>query len=108
MDGKDMSGRRSHNESCDRAGLGHCILFSSMIVRRLLSTVRPGFSLSPTIRQLLDSRPETERIVTVCGWIKSVRRQKNVAFAAITDGSDAKGIQAVLLKGIDDEILRRS
>jgi asparaginyl-tRNA synthetase len=84
------------------------ILFSSMIVRRLLSTVRPGFSLSPTIRQLLDSRLETERIVTVCGWIKSVRRQKNVAFAAITDGSDAKGIQAVLSKGIDDETLRRS
>jgi hypothetical protein len=76
-----------------------------MIVRRLFSTARP---LSPTIKQLLDSRPETERIVTVSGWIKSVRRQKNIAFAAITDGSDAKGIQAVLSKGTDDEMLRRS
>jgi len=80
----------------------------AMIIRRLFSTARPGLSLSPTIRQLLDSRPGIERIITVSGWIKSVRRQKNVAFAAITDGSDAKGIQAVLLKGTNDELLRRS
>ncbi|PCH41688.1 asparaginyl-tRNA synthetase, partial [Wolfiporia cocos MD-104 SS10] len=33
--------------------------------------------------------------VTVNGWVKSVRRQKNIAFAVISDGSSEQGLQAV-------------
>lgn len=33
------------------------------------------------------------------GWIKSVRKQKNVAFAVLTDGSSAQGLQAVFVGG---------
>ncbi|EDR12141.1 uncharacterized protein LACBIDRAFT_166907, partial [Laccaria bicolor S238N-H82] len=36
---------------------------------------------------------------TVSGWIKSIRKQKNVSFAVLTDGSSYKGLQAVFLKG---------
>lgn len=54
------------------------------------------FALPATIRQLLSSGQEAGSKVQVHGWIKSVRRQKNVAFAVINDGSCASGLQAVL------------
>jgi hypothetical protein len=34
--------------------------------------------------------------LTVHGWVRSIRKQKRVAFAALTDGSCAEGMQAVL------------
>lgn len=63
--------------------------------RRLLST----YKLPPTINQLLsrhfDSTKPPSQPATVHGWVKSIRRQKNVSFAVITDGSSAAGMQAV-------------
>lgn len=34
--------------------------------------------------------------VAVRGWIRSVRKQKQVSFATVNDGSNLKGIQAIL------------
>ncbi|KAG6914530.1 hypothetical protein DXG01_016767 [Tephrocybe rancida] len=71
-----------------------------MLLRRFASTVASSssFKLPPTIRQLLalKSQPD-EQLVTVSGWIKSIRRQKNVSFAVLTDGSSPQGLQAVFL-----------
>ncbi|KAG2143075.1 hypothetical protein DEU56DRAFT_793379 [Suillus clintonianus] len=65
-----------------------------MLLRRFASTS----TLPPTIRQLLSSLQGTgqEAKVQLSGWIKSVRRQKNVTFVVINDGSCASGLQAVL------------
>ncbi|KAH0586906.1 hypothetical protein H2248_005742 [Termitomyces sp. 'cryptogamus'] len=63
------------------------------------STSRTGpFRLHPTIKQLLAApvQPE-EQLVTVSGWIKSIRRQKKVSFAVLTDGSSSQGLQAVFV-----------
>jgi len=49
----------------------------------------------PTIRQLLTAPSGTSARIEINGWIKSVRRQKNVAFAVISDGSCGRGLQAV-------------
>ncbi|KAH9946149.1 asparaginyl-tRNA synthetase [Epithele typhae] len=63
-----------------------------MLARRLFSSA----SLPPTIRQLLASPPPPHAaVVEVNGWIKSIRRQKKVAFAVISDGSSDSGLQAV-------------
>ena len=51
--------------------------------------------LPPTIRQLL-SAPTTDARVQVNGWVKSIRRQKNITFAVISDGSSARPLQAVI------------
>ncbi|CCL99001.1 uncharacterized protein FIBRA_01009 [Fibroporia radiculosa] len=60
-----------------------------------LCSLCTGF-LPPTIRQLLSpSNAELCSPVRVNGWVKSVRRQKNVAFAVISDGSSERGLQAV-------------
>lgn len=66
-----------------------CIL---MLLKRFASTG----TLPPTIRQILSSGKDTASNVHVHGWIKSVRRQKNVTFAVVNDGSCASGLQTVL------------
>ena len=67
--------------------------------------------LPPTIRQLLrsplPSNLPKSTTTTVSGWIKSIRKQKNISFAVITDGSSTKGLQAVLVKGADENLLKR-
>ncbi|KAF9479747.1 asparaginyl-tRNA synthetase [Pholiota conissans] len=65
------------------------------------------FSLPRTIRQLLERPPSADDATTVFGWIKSIRKQKNMSFAVITDGSSANGLQAVLLKGKDDDLFKK-
>jgi asparaginyl-tRNA synthetase len=90
-----------------------------MIRQRLLSSYASPLLFSaprftPTIHQLLAACPEAdnaqgEHQVTVSGWIKSVRRQKNVSFAVVTDGSSATGLQAVFVgTGKDSGELKRS
>ncbi|BGP39692.1 asparaginyl-tRNA synthetase [Rhodotorula kratochvilovae] len=39
---------------------------------------------------------------TLSGWIRSVRRQKNISFAVLSDGSQVGGVQVVLPKGLDE------
>ena len=68
--------------------------------------------LPPTIRQLLRSSLSSnlpKSTTAVSGWIKSIRKQKNISFAVITDGSSTKGLQAVLVKGDkdDEDLLKR-
>ena len=65
-----------------------------MLFRRFASTVPRR--LPPTIRQILAQEPEPQAILSVTGHIKSVRKQKRVAFAAVNDGSCPEGLQAVL------------
>jgi len=52
-------------------------------------------SSSSSIAALLSRRAEAES-VTVHGWVRSVRRQKKIAFAAIGDGSSLDSVQVVL------------
>lgn len=90
-----------------------------MLTRYLLrpSVLRSphNYRLPPTITQLLKSNAEPQTAdattTTVSGWIKSIRKQKNVSFAVITDGSSDKGLQAVLLKkkgqSEDESVIRR-
>jgi asparaginyl-tRNA synthetase len=61
--------------------------------RRFASTS----TLPPTIRQLLSSPTSPSSSVQVNGWVKSVRRQKKLSFAVISDGSSAPGLQAVFI-----------
>ena len=51
-------------------------------------------SLPRTVKQLLASAPQNE--INVSGWIKSIRQQKRVAFAELTDGSTSDSLQVVL------------
>ncbi|KAI4293957.1 asparaginyl-tRNA synthetase [Schizophyllum commune Loenen D] len=68
--------------------------------RRFASQYAPR-RLPPTIKELLGSNIPQETSVSLNGWIKSIRKQKRVSFAVISDGSNAKGIQAVFPNTLD-------
>lgn len=61
---------------------------------RRLHTARQ--SLPKTIKSILNEKCSTDAPVSINGWIRSVRTQKNVSFANVNDGSNLKGIQAIL------------
>lgn len=65
-----------------------------MLFRRFASTA--SRRLPPTIRQLLAQEVDPQTVLSVTGHIKSIRKQKRVAFAAVNDGSSPEGLQAVL------------
>ncbi|KAH7912364.1 hypothetical protein BJ138DRAFT_1083725 [Hygrophoropsis aurantiaca] len=81
--------------SLPRAPPNHRLFSSS---QAYLSTKYP--SRPQTIRQLLSCPEPSVSVqsspIEVSGWVKSIRRQKNVTFALINDGSWAPGVQAVL------------
>lgn len=47
------------------------------------------------IKKLYENAPENGESVTVCGWVKSVRVSKGLAFLSISDGSCFKPLQIV-------------
>jgi asparaginyl-tRNA synthetase len=49
------------------------------------------------VAQLLEQNAAQEQ-VELWGWIRSVRKQKRIAFAVVGDGSTTASVQAVLQK----------
>ncbi len=52
-----------------------------------------------------------KKTVTVCGWVRTIRQSKNIAFMEINDGSGFKGLQVVLESdklGNFDEIISQN
>lgn len=75
--------------------------FSNPRIRLNLQAQQVTFARSSsTIAQLLSDTASTPgsspRHLTVNGFVRSVRKQKRVAFAAISDGSSYEALQAVL------------
>lgn len=57
-----------------------------------MSTIKPQ---KAGIAGLL-GRNEAVKNATVNGWVRSLRKQKKIAFAALQDGSTLEPLQAVL------------
>ncbi|KAJ2020934.1 asparaginyl-tRNA synthetase [Coemansia sp. S16] len=54
-----------------------------------------GLGLVPTLRRvMLDNAVGTD--IKISGWVRSVRVQKRIAFAEISDGSTLKGVQVIM------------
>ncbi|BGP24348.1 asparaginyl-tRNA synthetase [Rhodotorula toruloides] len=65
-------------------------------------------ALPATVASSLAAAPAgtdtTGATTSLNGWIRSVRRQKNVSFAVLSDGSQVGGVQVVLPKGLDESL----
>lgn len=60
------------------------------------------------IKELLAMSP-TSQDVTVKGWVRTKRGNKNVAFVALNDGSTIHNIQIVIdVKSFDEELLKKT
>ncbi|OQR81472.1 asparaginyl-tRNA synthetase [Thraustotheca clavata] len=52
-----------------------------------------SFTTRRAIKDVLNAAPETQ--VSIAGWVKSIRRQKNVSFVTLNDGSSFQSLQIV-------------
>lgn len=70
---------------------------ASFTPRRPLSvtSTRPAAQKVHHVAELLEKDEPADQ-VTVKGWVRSVRKQKRIAFAALGDGSTSNSLQAVL------------
>lgn len=73
--------------------------FSSLGVRRYRQQAQPGNTIKQlphTISRLLnDESTSFGSEVTVSGWVRSIRKQKAVAFVTVNDGSSVNSMQVV-------------
>ncbi|KAJ7091379.1 asparaginyl-tRNA synthetase [Mycena belliarum] len=76
---------------------------ASLCVGRSLSTAAGRFRLPPTIRQILTS-PQVNENVAVTAWVKSIRKQKRIAFGVLSDGSSPVGLQAVFQQELAERV----
>jgi len=51
------------------------------------------------IKEVISSSNYTGKTVTVCGWVRTSRNSKSVAFVELNDGTSLKNIQVVVEKG---------
>ena len=68
---------------------------SSLLTRRHMSTTES--STDVVIKRVKTAEASaSEDIVAVKGWVRTVRKQKTLAFVEVNDGSSLAGIQCVL------------
>lgn len=93
----DISNRKSHHRRMSNAPTTGRVKTSSS----LLSST--GAATVPRVK-VVNAKEPTEEPVHVKGWVRTVRKQKTLAFVAVNDGSNMDGIQCVLLfDEIDEE-----
>ncbi len=54
------------------------------------------------IKKIITSQEFVDQEVTVCGWVRTSRNSKSVAFVELNDGTSLKNIQIVVDKGTGD------
>ena len=54
------------------------------------------------IKEIISSQDYAGKTVTVCGWVRTSRNSKSVAFIELNDGTSLKNIQVVVEKGDSD------
>lgn len=72
---------------------------------KLMSTVHSD-ALTQTIPRVrtADAKEPSDGPVLVKGWVRTVRKQKSLAFVEVNDGSNVGGIQCVVtFDGIEEE-----
>ncbi len=61
------------------------------------------------IREIFGNKELINKSVTVCGWVRTSRDSKNMAFLELNDGTTLKHLQIVIDKGVytpDDEAMK--
>ena len=54
------------------------------------------------VKEIISSKDYAGRQVTVCGWVRTSRNSKSVAFVELNDGTSLKNVQVVVEKGDSD------
>ena len=54
------------------------------------------------IREVLANKELLGKSITVCGWVRTARDSKNVAFLALNDGTTLNHLQIVIDKAVSE------
>lgn len=85
------------NAATNRVATNHRALFMSTETETPASTIVPRMKAA-------DATEPTDHPVVVKGWVRTVRKQKTLAFVEVNDGSNLGGIQTVLpFDAIDED-----
>ena len=70
------------------------------------ATKTTSSSVSPRWVKTADAKVSDEQ-VSIKGWVRTVRKQKTLAFVEVNDGSSMSGIQCVLpFDDVDEETMK--
>ena len=76
-------------------GLNHRTLRANLPVR-LTSTFHKPANIASLLKSSAESTAESSPEIEVDGYVRTIRKQKRIAFAAVGDGSSLQPVQAVL------------
>ncbi|GAA5878771.1 hypothetical protein JCM16303_007176 [Sporobolomyces ruberrimus] len=74
----------------------------SPLLRSPYSSVPSSIPRLPPLLSSLDHPSTSSPTNHLNGWIKTVRKSKNLSFAVLTDGTKVGGVQVVLPKGLEE------
>jgi asparaginyl-tRNA synthetase len=76
-------------------GLSHRTLRTKTPVR-WSSTIQKPANIASLLKSSAENTDESTPNIEVNGYVRTIRKQKRIAFAAVGDGSSLKSVQAVL------------
>ncbi|KAH0363150.1 asparaginyl-tRNA synthetase, partial [Aureobasidium melanogenum] len=76
-------------------GFNQCALRANNFVRWSSTTQKPA-SIGSLLKSSAENNDETAPEIEVNGYVRTIRKQKRIAFAAVGDGSSLQPVQAVL------------
>lgn len=80
--------------------------FHRAVSSRLFSATVPATDIIPRVKTA-DAKTPSEGPVLVKGWVRTVRKQKTLAFVEVNDGSNMGGIQCVASFDVIDEATKQ-
>jgi asparaginyl-tRNA synthetase len=63
---------------------------------RWLSTIQKPANIASLLKSSADSTNDSSTDIEINGYVRTIRKQKRIAFAAVGDGSSLQAVQAVL------------
>jgi asparaginyl-tRNA synthetase len=77
--------------------------FATQLFTTTATSAASTTALTPRVKTV-DAVSPTEKPVVIKGWVRTVRKQKTLAFVEVNDGSNIQGLQAVLVfDDLDEE-----
>jgi hypothetical protein len=76
-------------------GLSHRTLRTNTSIR-WSSTIQKPANIASLLKSSVDNTNESSPEIEVNGYVRTIRKQKRIAFAAVGDGSSLQPVQAVL------------
>mmetsp|Transcript_6370 Transcript_6370/g.13779 ORF Transcript_6370/g.13779 Transcript_6370/m.13779 type:complete len:592 (-) Transcript_6370:106-1881(-) len=94
------------NNGCKIASAASRASINSIQLHMSSTEVSDGSTVSPRRVKTVNAQ-ESDEQVSIKGWVRTVRKQKTLAFVEVNDGSSMSGIQCVLpFDAVDEETLK--